>query len=102
MSLPHAIEEAIIQARFPKTLAKYNSRISFIARRLGPKGVVQLERLGTALYVELESNMPAAQRATRIMNLKPHIAEDDANRAVSEVDEIIAGSRDVMSECRNA
>ena len=91
-----------IQERFPKTLAKYSSRISFIAQRLGPKGVVQLERLGTALYVNLKSDMPAAQRVTRIRNLKPHIAEDDANRAVREVDEIKADSRDVMSECRNA
>ena len=39
-----------IQAQFPRTLATYDSCISFIARRLGPKGVVQLERLGTALY----------------------------------------------------
>jgi HD superfamily phosphohydrolase len=45
---------------------------------------------------------PAAQRVTKITNLKPHIAEDDAIRAVREVDEIIADSRDVMSECRNA
>ena len=91
-----------IQARFPKTLAKYNSRISFIARRLGPKGVVQLERLGTALYVNLKSDMPAAQRVTRITNLKPHIAEDDAIRAVREVDDIIADSIDVMSARQSA
>ena len=91
-----------IQARFPRTLARYESRISFIARRLGPKGVVQLERLGTALYVKLESDKPTAQRVMRITNLKPHIAEDDAICAVHEVDEILADSCKVMSARRSA
>ena len=83
-----------IQDRFPKTLAKYDLRILFVARRLGPKGVVQLERLGTALYVELEAAMSStAQRVRRITSLKPHLAEHDACRAVEEVDRIIADSR---------
>ena len=86
-----------IQDRFPKTLARYDSRISFVARRLGPKGVVQLERLGTALYVKLEAEKPAVQRVRRIMTLKPHIAEHEASRAVREVDEILSDSRDGMS-----
>ena len=90
------MQSKYIQERFPRTLARYDSRISFIARRLGPKGVVQLERLGTALYVKFESDEPAAQRVRRITDLKPHIAEKDAIRAVHEVDEIMADSRDVM------
>ena len=89
-----------IQDRFPRTLARYDGRISFIARILGPKGVVQLERLGTALYVKLESDKPTAQRVRRITNLKPHIAEDAAISAVREVDEILTDSRDVISARR--
>ena len=54
-----------IQDRFPKTLAKYDLRILFVARRLGPKGVVQLERLGTALYVELEAAMSSTAQRVR-------------------------------------
>ena len=91
-----------IQAQFPRTLATYDSCISFIARRLGPKGVVQLERLGTALYVKFEPDEPTAQRVRIITNLKPHIAKNDAVLAVHEVDQIIADSRDVMSARRGA
>ena len=86
-----------IQGRFPRTLAIYDSRIAFIARRLGPKGVVQLERLGTALYVNLEVERRPAQRIRRIMTLKPHIAEHEASCAVREVDEMLSDSRDVVS-----
>ena len=91
-----------IQDRFPKTLARYDSSISFTAQRLGPKGVVQLERLGTALYVKLEAERPAAQRVERIMTLKPHISEHEAIRAVREVDEILSDSGDKKSEYSGA
>ena len=86
-----------IQDRFPKTLSRYDSRISFVARRLGPKGVVQLERLGTALYVRLEAEKTAEHRVRRIVALKPHIAEPEAIRAVREVDKILSDSRDRVS-----
>src|SRR2546426_11157696 len=34
-----------------KTLEKYDDSISFVAEKLGGKGVADLERLATALYV---------------------------------------------------
>lgn len=82
-----------IQSRFPRTLNKYDRSISFVARKLGSKGVVQLERLGTALYVELQEDVSSDQRIRKIVALKPHISEHDARRAVSDVDRIIADSR---------
>ena len=86
-----------IQNRFPRTLATYDSRIAFIAQRLGPKGVVQLERLGTALYVKLEDERPAAQRIRTITTLQPHIKEHEAIHAVREVDEMHSDSRGRVS-----
>lgn len=91
-----------IQDRFPITLARYDGRISFVARRLGPKGVVQLERLGTALFVRLEADKSAEHRVGRIMALKPHIAEHEAVRAVREVDQILCDSRDGVSVHQDA
>ena len=82
-----------IQDRFPNTLAKYDNRISFVAQKLGSKGVVQLERLGTALYVKLQGDEAPDQRVLKIRTLKPHITAHDAQRAVMEVDRIIVESQ---------
>lgn len=82
-----------IQDRFPNTLAKYDSGISFVAQKLGSKGVVQLERLGTALYVKLQGDGAPDQQVRNIRTLKPHIAAPDARRAVMEVGRIIVDSQ---------
>lgn len=82
-----------IQDRFPNTLAKYQGSISFVAKKLGSKGVVQLERLGTALYVKLQGDCAPGQQVARIRDLKPHIAAPDARKAVQEVDRIIVASQ---------
>lgn len=37
--------------RFPKTLEKHKKEIAYIAETLGPKNVVELERIATALLV---------------------------------------------------
>src|SRR5713101_6809563 len=40
-----------LMKEFPRTLKKYNEGIEVIADKLGSKGVAELERLGTALYL---------------------------------------------------
>ena len=73
--------------RFPKTIGQYKNRIDFIAKRIGAKGVAQLERLATALYVTSESELGAVdERAKRIHELKPHVSLADARIAVNEID----------------
>ena len=84
---------AHIQDRFPKTLARYDSRITLVAETFGDKGVVQLELLGTALYVTLEYGPTEPCRATRMTMLKPHIQPPQASKAIAEVDRIIADSK---------
>ena len=83
---------AYIQGHFPKTLARYDSGITLVAETFGKKGVVQLELLGTALYVTLEYG-PEPCRATRMTMLKPHIQPPQASKAIAEVDRIIADSK---------
>lgn len=82
-----------IQKRCPKTLAKYDSRIRLVAETFGDKGVVQLELLGTALYVTLNYGRSVPCRAAKMTCLKPHISRPQASETVAEVDRIIAGSK---------
>jgi hypothetical protein len=72
-------------------LEKYNDSISFIAEKLGAKGVADLERLATALYVTQRAGTDASidKRAAKLTALKPHITRDDAVAAAMEVDCII-------------
>lgn len=82
-----------LKANFPKTIRRYEGPIGFVAERLAPLRVAELERLGTALYVTREC--PAAsveQRADRTVALKPHIQLEQAERAVSEVDALLAAA----------
>jgi len=80
-----------IQGLYSKTLEKYNDSISFIAEKLGAKGVADLERLATALYVTQRAGTDASidKRAAKLTALKPHITRDDAVAAAMEVDCII-------------
>jgi hypothetical protein len=71
------------------TVTPYSTQIEFIANFLGKKSVVELERMGTALYVTLLEKTPNPDpqlRAQKITQLKPHVPFDDALSAVHEVD----------------
>jgi hypothetical protein len=82
------------KAHFPKTAARYVRQIEFVASRLSQRGVAQLERLGTALYVTREDGSRSVDaRARRINELKPHVSVDLARRAVEEVDSLLAEAR---------
>ncbi len=80
-----------LKERFPRTLERYQDKIDFIAETLGDKGVTELERLATALYVikELrEENVRIISE--RIRELKPHITPEQAREAAEKVKEMIA------------
>ncbi|WP_439622370.1 hypothetical protein [Gemmata sp.] len=77
--------------RFPKTRDLYNQQTEFVASRLGSKGIVELERLATALYVT-RRELPDGNdrdRAERVHQLKPHIPRETALEAVAVVDGLI-------------
>ena len=81
---------ADLRSRYPKTLTQHSRQIEFIADVFGSRGVADLEKLATALYVTRESGNTAdvAARARRINELKPHIPVPTAEVAVREFDEI--------------
>jgi len=85
----------LVMQRFPKTLARYRSQVEFVSSRLGDKGVADLERLATALYVrkEMGDADDTDTQVSRIVELKSHVSRSEAVQAVSTVNEIC---REVM------
>jgi hypothetical protein len=43
-----------LEARFERTMTRYGPALEWVADRLGDRGVVELERLATALWVTRE------------------------------------------------
>jgi len=73
-------------------------KIEFVAEQLGPRSVVALERLGTALLVKRdEPTLNPEARAVRMTVLKPHIRPDQAREAVDEVERLLAQAAEADS-----
>jgi uncharacterized protein YwgA len=82
---------AYIQEICSQTLRKYNACIAFVADKLGGKGVADLERLATALYVTklTGADRSVEERAEELRRHKPHITMEGAKSAIVEVDKMM-------------
>jgi len=89
----------LILSKFPKTVCQYRPRIDFVASRLGEKGIGELERLATALFVSLrqKKGSPVECRATELRSLKSHIGEAASLEAIKEVDAILSDAKAVLN-----
>jgi uncharacterized protein YwgA len=77
-------------ARYPKTTARFEAPVKFIAKQLGDKGVAELERISTALYIKNRSELISTRdRAAELVRLKPHIPPSEALTATEEVDRLV-------------
>jgi len=86
--IPGSMRDYVLNC-FPKTIKRYSKKIEFVSSHLGEKGVVDLERLATALYVNVEKPEQGQEnRAKRITEFKPHIAFMDSLEAVKQVDQM--------------
>lgn len=98
-SLRATTNAAELKSRFPKTLNNYGKHLAFVAEAFDGKGVADLERLATALYVSLEAkNGRTEARAERIHTLKPHVGMDLALKAVKEVDAMRESAEQLVAE----
>ena len=79
----------LLKNAYRKMIEGYMPKIRFVSGRLASKTVAGLERTATALYVTLDGQTASTDRVRRLTQLKPHIALEDAQAAVSEVDGII-------------
>ena len=90
-----------VQDLYPITLGRYEKKIEFVASKLGNKGVVDLEKWGTAYYVyHHHRDMKTAsvdERAWKMTELKPHISQEDAYAAVEEVDQVIKEAQSLLA-----
>ena len=73
------------------TLAEFQAGIAFVASAVGKKGVAELERLATALYISpnLPGGSPVELGARKLKELKPHISEADEIAATKEARELM-------------
>ena len=86
---------ACIQGRFPKTLGKYEAGLEFAAGNVGDRGVAELERVGTALFLLRKRGSAAAdiEIAERITELKPRIPPGKALAGVAAARALEAAAR---------
>ena len=74
-------------------------KLDFIAAKLGRKGVADLERLATAVYVNEKhsTHLPVERRASLLISLKPHVSSESARSAFLEVEQIARESQRVAA-----
>jgi uncharacterized protein YwgA len=84
--------------RFPKTVGNLTDPARFVSEQLGSKGVADLERLATALYIlKRNGSATAEDRAVELVHLKPHISVSDAIAATDEIDQLVETVNDRLS-----
>ena len=69
------------------TVHRHSEDIMRVVQFVGRRGVAELERLATALYVTVRQHDKSIEsRAKRIHDLKPHVSVEAAVEAVMELD----------------
>jgi hypothetical protein len=81
-----------LEQRFERTMNRYGPKLDWIADRLGDRGVMELERLATALWVtgQMDRDSGVQARAEGLNQLKPHVTLAAAEESVREIDGLIA------------
>lgn len=73
--------------RFPTTIERVSGKLICVASHFGRKTVSQLERIATALYVQVE--LPRAERGRQIerfVELKPYLTPEAAEMGFKELE----------------
>lgn len=79
-----------LEARFEKTMQRYGDSLDWVANWVGGRGVKDLERLATALWMTCQhADSTVRERADALVQVKPHISYDDAAEAVEEIDGLL-------------
>jgi uncharacterized protein YwgA len=90
-----------LEKRYPKTLKKYNAGIGFVAEKLGAKGVVELEKLATALFVikNRSGKKSKSEHAEMINEIKPHVSLQEAEASLTIVEGMIKEFAPIKKAC---
>jgi uncharacterized protein YwgA len=77
-------------SRFPNTIERYRDKIEFLAKKIGKRGIADLERIATAFFVRVaQKELSVERRARQLVQLTPHIPKSDALAATREIDTLI-------------
>lgn len=86
----------LLNKTFSKRIAPYEGEIDFIARKFKSKGVKDLEKLSTALFMSTScGGLSTEERAKQMHELKPHITIEQAIESIHEVNKIISDARKI-------
>jgi uncharacterized protein YwgA len=93
-----------LRERYPRTLANHQAQVEFIANAFGERGVADLEKLATALFVtrEMGETSDPLQRASRIHELKPHVSEAEALASLQEFERIARDAKSLTPQATHA
>lgn len=79
-----------LMGRSSRTLERYERAIDAVASILKDRGVADLERLTTAIYVQRELGRSGVEAvATEMRKLKPHVTWEDAVEAAREAIQLL-------------
>jgi uncharacterized protein YwgA len=79
-----------LEQRLSKTMSRYGASLDWITDILGTRGVADLERLATAMWVTRQNPGGSVRsRAEALTGVKPHISLDDAIESVEEIDRLL-------------
>ena len=79
-----------LEKSFEKTMERYGESLDWIADTLGARGVMDLERLATAMWMTREDPEGSVRsRAEALTDVKPHISLKDATESVEEIDRLL-------------
>jgi uncharacterized protein YwgA len=79
-----------LEKDFEKTMQRYGESLDWIADTLGSRGVMDLERLATAMWMTREDPGGSIRsRAKALTDVKPHISLKDATESVEEIDGLL-------------
>jgi hypothetical protein len=79
-----------LEASLERTMGRYGPSLDWITELLGSRGVVELERLATAMWMTRQNpDASVRDRAQALVDVKPHISLDDAVSSVEEIDRLL-------------
>jgi hypothetical protein len=79
-----------LEQQFARTMQRYGESLDWITDVLGDRGVMDLERLATAMWVTRQDPDDSVRlRAEALIGVKPHISLEDATESVEEIDGLL-------------
>jgi uncharacterized protein YwgA len=80
-----------LEQRFDKTMRRYGDGLDWIADTVGSRGVMDLERLATALWMTRQDPKGTVRmRTDALVRVKPHISVEAAIESIEEIDQLLA------------